>query len=68
MTLDEARESIGQGVIYLPRSREGMEHAEAGVISSVNDHYVFVRYGSDRGTKATYPEDLTLEFGGALLN
>ncbi len=33
---------------------------EAGVITSVNDHYVFVRYGAEWQSKATSPEDLVL--------
>jgi len=56
MTIDEARNSIGAGVIYHP----GRTDAEAGVITSVNDHYVFVRYGSGGTSAATEPAALTL--------
>jgi hypothetical protein len=53
MTLEQARERIGDGVVY----RSGGD-AEDGVITSVNSTYVFVRYRGDTGSKATYPEDL----------
>jgi hypothetical protein len=61
MTLDEARAHIGDSVLY----REGTSHAELGVIASVNESYVFVRYQSEHavvivGSQATSPEDLTL--------
>jgi hypothetical protein len=60
MTIDEAREHIGEGVVYLACT----DRAEDGVITSVSDRYVFVRYvfvRYDLGTsKATRPEDLTL--------
>lgn len=59
MTLDEAREHIGHGVIYRPYIG-GLARAEEGTITSVNDSYVFVRYAGDVGSKATSPEDLTL--------
>jgi hypothetical protein len=41
MTLDEARDSIGESVVYLP------DHggpAEDGVITGVSSSVVFVRY------------------------
>ena len=49
MTLDEARERIGQKVVY----RTAYGRSEEGVITSVNSAYVFVRYGSDVGSKGT---------------
>lgn len=55
MTIDEARVNIGNKVIYYV----GFPHKE-GVITSVNEIYVHVRYGSDVGSKATRPEDLEL--------
>jgi hypothetical protein len=56
MTLAEARDRIGYGVVYHP------EHgpAEDGVIVGVSEVYVFVRYRGDEHAKATRPEDLTL--------
>lgn len=32
-------------------------------LTSVNERYVFVRYGSDKGSKATSPKDLTFLAG-----
>ena len=56
MTLDEARERIGHKVVYRAGvHRKNYASTEEGVITSVNDHYVFVRYGADTGSKATYP-------------
>ncbi len=57
MTLEEARRHIGHGVVY---QRPGRRVWEQGVITSVNDTYVFVRYGSQTGSAATYPQDLEL--------
>jgi hypothetical protein len=54
MTLDEARERIGAGVVYRPHGGP----AEDGDIVSVGDQYVMVRYVGDRQAKATRPEDL----------
>lgn len=56
MTTEEARAHIGAGVTY--KNRYGPY--EEGVITSVSDSYVFVRYGSDVASKATYPADLEL--------
>jgi len=57
MTLEEAREHIGAGVIYQPHPEV---RPEDGEIVSVNEHYVFVRYTGDRGAKATDPRNLQL--------
>ena len=54
MTLDEARASIGLLVVY----RRKNQPLDQGVITSVNDRYVFVRYGSQVGSAATSPADL----------
>ena len=56
MTLDEARSHIGDGVIYRPAHGE----TEEGTITSVNDRFVFVRYGARRTSAATEPAALTL--------
>jgi hypothetical protein len=61
MTLDEAEQHIGAGVVYRPF--EG--RAEDVVITSVNEHYVFVRYAGDQSSKATNPADLELLMLGA---
>lgn len=59
MTLDEARSHVGRPVVYrAPRSMHRLPGH--GVITSVNDTYVFVRYGTDSGSQATRPEDLEL--------
>ncbi len=58
MRLNEAREQIGRKVIY---KSAPFAPIEVGVITSVNETYVFVRYGSDQHSKATYPDMLTLE-------
>ena len=57
MTLDEARQNIGADVVF--RGGASAED-EDGVITSVNDTYVFVRYAGDQHGKATRPEDLVL--------
>lgn len=57
MTLEEAREQIGCVVIY---HAPGTQLVESGVVTSVNNRYVFVRYGSDVGSMATNPADLRL--------
>ena len=78
MTLDEAREHTGHKVIYRaghspagegrPRLRPDEADlgsvTEEGVITSVGQQYVFVRYGPDVGSKATHPDDLTLLAAG----
>lgn len=58
MTLDECRESVGKGVVYTPG--HGCGASEDGVITSVGDAYVFVRYRGDSHSKATHPSNLTL--------
>ena len=72
VTLDEAEQHIGAKVIYRPPGWFGSAPAEEGVITEVRrpiptgaEHYVgsgyvFVRYGSDTGSKATRPQDLRL--------
>jgi hypothetical protein len=67
MTLDQAREHIGHGVVYHPM-RPGvggglLRDAEDGVITSVGEQYVFVRYAGDQNSKATDPAALTLLAG-----
>lgn len=62
MTLEEAREHIGHGVVYSTHPGE----ADGGVITSVNDSFVFVRYGRNGTAKATRPGCLTLMRGGSV--
>ena len=54
ITLEEARKRIGDGVVY----RAAPGDYEDGVITSVADQVVFVRYAGDNFSKATYPRDL----------
>ena len=45
----------GRMVEYRANAMHGQEE---GIITSWNDSFVLVRYGSDKGSKATRPEDL----------
>lgn len=54
LTLAEARELVGHPVRYRPSHGK----AEEGVISSVNDRHVFVRFGVAVIGQACRPEDL----------
>lgn len=58
MTLKEARNNIGRSVIYIPYKNCSRELIESGIITSVNEIYVFVRYGKDLHSKATRPDNL----------
>lgn len=58
MTLEEARAGIGRKVVYAATPWDSSRPPEEGVVTSVNDHFVFVRYGSDTHSKATYAGDL----------
>lgn len=54
ITLEQAKQNIGNKVIYL----KGTDRQEEGIISSVNENYVFVRYGGNCTAQATKPKDL----------
>jgi hypothetical protein len=56
MTLDEARDRVGDAVAYHPAGGE----PERGTITAASTVYVFVQYPGERGVRATHPEDLTL--------
>jgi hypothetical protein len=62
ITLAQADKAIGQKVVYhaphVPQTSPG----EEGVITSVGARGVFVRYGSDSGSKMTLPEQLTFVY------
>ena len=58
MTLEEAKNNIGRYVTYTPFQGCSKNQYELGVITGVNETYVFVRYGNDINSKATRPEDL----------
>lgn len=53
--IEPTEKDIGRKVVYY-----GCK-AEEGVITSFNDSYIFVRYGSDIHSKATNREDLEYE-------
>lgn len=57
MTLEQAQQHIGSGVVYT--APHGSKR-EDGVITSVGSQFVFVRYGADRVSKATHPQNLQL--------
>ena len=48
---------IGRSVIYTGNRYPGGK-TEEGVITSLNDHSVFVRYGADKHSKGTSRSDL----------
>ena len=58
MTLDDARNNIGRSVVYKPFKGCDKSQYEYGVITGVNERFVFVRYGSEILSKATNPQDL----------
>lgn len=49
----------GRAVIW--KERKGIELTDRGVITSWNDRFIFVRYGSDLHSKATNPSELQFE-------
>lgn len=49
---------IDRKVVYTPFKGCDPKLKEEGIITSKNDKFVFVRYGSDVNSKATDPEDL----------
>ena len=55
--IDPTEKDIGRGVVF----KRPFCETESGVITSFNEMVVFVRYGSDRNSKATYREDLYFE-------
>lgn len=56
MTLEQARQHVGERVRYTPRAGK----IEYGEIRNVGEIYVFVRYGGQEYGTATSPEDLEL--------
>ena len=47
---------VGRRVAYRPLHDQ--RHAEEGFITAWNGSFVFVRYGSDEGSRATHPLNL----------
>jgi hypothetical protein len=62
MTLDEARERVGEKVLYSSVPGE----CEVGEIVAAGTKYVHVLYVGQPNTKATPPECLTLMRGGSV--
>jgi len=62
MTLDEARQNIGRGVVYTPGHGWPVEQ---GTITGCSDTSVFVLYLGDMAPKGTRPEDLVFLAGSA---
>lgn len=54
--IDPTKDDIGRKVVY--RDLGGRGKIEEGVITSFNDHYVFVRYGGNTTSAATNRNDL----------
>jgi hypothetical protein len=55
--IEPTEHDIGRAVVYTGNRYPGGKLVE-GVITSFNDHRVFVRYGSDKGSKSTSRENL----------
>jgi hypothetical protein len=55
--IEPTEEDIGRAVVYTGNRYPGGKMKE-GVVTSFNDFRVFVRYGSDKGSKSTAREDL----------
>jgi hypothetical protein len=62
--IDPTSTDIGRKVIYTGNRYPG-GRPEEGVITSYNNHAVFVRYGAEYGAKATSREDLEWILGDA---
>lgn len=57
MTIEEAAASIGHTVIY---TSFGGRHTEEGVIASVSNSWVYVRYGTDKHPQGSGAQVLKL--------
>lgn len=60
-SMQPAQFTPGDEVLYIPmHANRDPTHpdCEKGVVTSTNDHYVFVRYGNQANSKATRAEDL----------
>ena len=55
--IEPTQDDVGRAVVYTGNRYPGGK-LEEGVITSFNDHRVFVRYGSDKASKATSRQDL----------
>jgi hypothetical protein len=55
--IEPTKDDIGRAVVYTGNRFPG-GRLEEGIITSFNDYRVFVRYGSDKGSKSTSRENL----------
>lgn len=63
MTLQEASNKVGSKVLFYYRhTPRSQSPDDVGVITSVNDLYVFVRFGDGVGSQACVADDLVLEY------
>lgn len=60
MTLAAAHDRIGQKVVYRAPHVGIDQPGEEGVITSVGEIWVYVRFGTDAHSKATHPSQLTV--------
>ena len=68
MTLEQAREHLSMAKLDGREPRvvyQSHGPAEEGVITSVSDRYVFVRFGSEYGSRATRADWLAFVSAGA---
>jgi len=68
MTLEQAREHLSMAKLDGREPRvvyQSHGPAEEGVITPVSDRYVFVRYGSEYGSRATRADWLAFVSAGA---
>ena len=49
---------IGRKVVYTPFEGCDKRQLEYGVITGINSDFVFLKYGDDIRSKATYPQDI----------
>ncbi len=59
--INPKEEDIGRTVIYKSSHWASNNPPETGIITSFNEYVVFVRYGSDKHSKATLKADLSYE-------
>ena len=60
--INPTQKDVGRKVLYTGNTCWG-NPKEPGVITSVTEHFVFVRYGNNVSGQATKREDLEWEYG-----
>ena len=56
--IDPQPSDVGRKVVFTQRYNPTAAKREEGVITSINEQFVFVRYGNQSHSKATYRSDL----------